>query len=264
MRKKSLVGMEGVKKNVFTIVSNADAYGKGGVKPPHFFMNVVSGNGQTTVARYVSEMFYDNNVIPNRALDEFLEYRPEGSVSSVRKMIDEIEGNAVYTNSYEGIIVVDISGVAPYWNEAPADILVKAMEVISKSATVIIFCTEDSKCERLKARLQPVMGKYIDVNIFPYTIHDYASIILQNIIDRGIRVDDPGEMEKAIFDILSRRSDICTVKQALTVVEDLVLLADFNGRVPVIHSDRVKSECSLDVKESEDADSIKESLEVRV
>ena len=103
-----VVGLEGVKKEMDRITAQAEAYRKGGAKVPNIVVNISKDNGQSYVADYITSVLYEYKLRKFCGLDMILEYRLDGTLKNVKQVFEDIAGNAVYTNEFEGVVAIDV------------------------------------------------------------------------------------------------------------------------------------------------------------
>ena len=232
-----LVGLEDLKNSMSEIISKADAYKKGGAQVPHVVMNLTHDNGQSIVADYITSVLYENNLRRFCGLDILLEYRVDGSLKQLRQIFEDIEGNAVYTNEYEGVVAVDISALSEYINEYQVDYFVEHIEQVARNATVIIYydASLGKRMQLIKDRVVDAIGNCIDVPVVPYSQKEYSEIVVQNILDRGIEVDIGEELENILCRVVDKYH-VTSAKQAVAVAENLVFCADYSEFTPRIDS----------------------------
>ena len=122
-----VIGLEGVKKEMDRITARAEAYRKGGAKVPNIVVNISKDNGQSYVADYITSVLYEYKLRKFCGLDMILEYRLDGTLKNVKQVFEDIAGNAVYTNEYEGVVAIDVSALSEYVNEFQVRIMTNNM-----------------------------------------------------------------------------------------------------------------------------------------
>ena len=104
---------------------------------------------------------------------------------------------------------------------------------VSKDATVIIYYDDSlgKQINIVKERIVTEMGNCVDINVPPYTLEEYAEIIVDNMLERGVDVVLDQDMGKILFNIIASYN-VTTAKQAIGVAEKLILLADYSSYAP--------------------------------
>ena len=219
-----LIGLDRLKDHLSDVINNADIYKKGGASVPNIMMNLSRNNGQSVVAYHIASMLYENGLRRFCGLDILLEYRPDGNLNGLKHIFEDIKSNAVYTNDYEGVVAMDITALAGYLNEYQIEFFLKHLEEVSRNATLIIYYEE---------MVAASLGNYVDITVEPYSNRDYSEIVVQNIRERGIRVDSEEGFEDLLFNEVGRYN-VSNAREAVAVAEDLVFYADYSDPVPKI------------------------------
>ena len=84
---------------ISSLCEEKNAYKHCGIKPPHYVVSLDAGNGQTTVVRYIADVMLNNDIRSFRGMDQYLEYRLDGSMDQLKQVFGDIGSCAVYTNS---------------------------------------------------------------------------------------------------------------------------------------------------------------------
>lgn len=244
-----VVGLEGIKKEMDRITAQAEAYRKGGAKVPNIVVNISKENGQSYVADYITSVLYEYKLRKFCGLDMILEYRLDGSMKNVKQVFEDISGNAVYTNEYEGVVAIDVSALSEYVNESQVDFFVKHVAEVAQNATVIIYYSEafGKRMEMVKDRICKALGNYIAIHVEPYSVREYSEIAVQSIKERGIDVESEEELETILCHVVDDKH-VANAKEAVAVAEDLAFCADYNGFVPKIEIDKVSKFFSISEK----------------
>ena len=95
----------------------------------HYIIHLDAG-GQSTLIEYMSDTFYRNRIRHFGGRERFLEYRLDGSLSQLRQVLEDIDANACYTNHFEGIIALDIAGLARFVNQTQTEVFLKALSIV--------------------------------------------------------------------------------------------------------------------------------------
>lgn len=234
-----LIGLEELKKQMSEIMKKADIYRKGGVQVPHIVMNLPHDNGQSMVADYITSILYENKLRKFCGLDILLEYKPDGTLSQMKKIFEDITSKAVYTNEYEGVVAVDISSLPDFINEYQIDYFVEHIGMVAQNATMIIYydASLGGRMDLIKKRVVQAIGSYVEVPVPPYSKAEYSKIITQNIKERGIEIEAEEEFETLIGGMVDKYH-VNNVKQAVAMAEDLIYFVEY-GDIPKIDAKMV-------------------------
>lgn len=237
-----VIGLDKVKSEMDRIVAKAETYRKSGAKIPDFVINLPQKNGQSYTADYIATVLYDNNLRRFCGLDIVLEYRPDGSLKSIKKMFEDISASAVYTNEYEGVVAVDISKLSEYINEFQVDYFVEKISEVSESATVIIFYDKEigKRVEVVKNRVCSVLSNCVEIDVEPYSEMELSEIAVENIRERGIDIDIQTENELiSVVCNVVKIKNVINAKEAVKMADELSLCVDYSDSNPKIEMNRV-------------------------
>lgn len=201
----------------------------------HFVIYLDAGNGQSTLAEYMTDVFCQNHLRHFGGREHSLEYRMDGSMSQLKQVLSDIDANASYTNHYEGMIFMDISGFSKHVNEAQTDMLLKAVQEMGKHATLVFYVpTEPERnLDKLITKLHDALDEVVEFHIDPYTAAHITGIILRMLLDSGILLDRPREVSTHILEMV-RSADIHNIKDAKKLTRQLRRCADHSGIRPTL------------------------------
>lgn len=237
------IGLNDIKDILTQMTKQGDVYRKGRVTIPHMIIMMDPGNGQTYTTETITDILSTYHLRDFHGLDEYLEYKLDGSKSNLEWVFSDIKDNAIYENYYKGVVSIDVSQLAKVLNEYQMKYFEENIKKVSEHATVILYCSTklgvkgDKLVERLKDVLHPV--RVIPAHI--YTNDEYVQIIINNIMDRGIEISNKERMIRKLENIVSAR-EITSVKDALRLAEELVYHADYSKDIPVLNDDAIKGE----------------------
>ena len=237
------VGLEPLVSKIQNICVCSDVYHRCGLKPNHYLINLDPGNGHSTVATYVSDAFHEYGIRHFGGLDLFLEYTLDGSMAQLRQVLNDIKACAVYTNEYEGVIALDISGLAAHLNETQVSMFLKELPAIAEHATLILYVP--SKLNRNIAQLidkvSAVLGESLDViSIEAYTEDNLVTIIKELINEAGVDLEETDDINDCILSAI-RLTGSTTLKDAKQLVQTMVKNACFEHFVPILNSQLINA-----------------------
>lgn len=235
MEMEKVIGMTDVKTEMNTLLANASAYIKGGAQIPNFFISMESGNGQTFTTETITDLLVSNKLREFHGLDEFLEYKTDGTLPNIKWIFADIEDNAVYDTGYKGVVAIDVTKLAGNQNGYEMKYFEEHLESVSENATIILFCSKSAglKGEKIKDRLCKLIGNVKVIEEYQYTSNDYAEMVVQNIEDRGIEVSNVDKVVKVLSEVISDK-EVCNAKSAVALAEQLVFYADYSRIIPVL------------------------------
>lgn len=229
----SPIGLSAIKRVIENVCAHPDAYHRYGMAPGHYIVNLDAGNGQTTLTSYISDMFMSAGVRHFGGLDLFLEYRLDGTMQQLKRVLGNIKACAVYTNEYEGVIAIDISGLAPHINETQTTLFLDEVKKTAASATMVFYVPSipSRNTAALVKRLQEAVETVSVVTVQPYTQEALSEIVMAPVEDSGVEAERSAEMQDAILQAITA-DEVKTVKDAKRLISELVKLADFKQFTP--------------------------------
>jgi len=238
-----IVGNNELKKQLSMINDNAEAYRIGAVPVPNFVLNIRDGEGQTTVAEYITYFLYKNRLRSFCGLDNLLEYRLDGSLKQLKKVFESIHGHAVYTNEFYGVISISIAQLYLCSNEYQVDYFLEEIVKVAEHATIIIFYDDSlgKKMDQVKNRVVEVLNCQDIVS--HYTTSDLASILTNIIIEKGIDLERGKEMDNLLRSIVED-ANATSVKAVLKLAETFVFYADYTNFIPRLDAKMISKHIS--------------------
>lgn len=199
----------------------------------HFIIYLDTGNGQSALAEYMTDVFWQNRLRHFGGRDRFLEYKMDGN--QLKQVLSDIDANRGYTNNFEGMIFMDISGFSKYVHEAQAYTFLKAVQEMGKHATLIFFCptVSDRNLDKLILKLREVLVEVEEFRPKPYTAAHITGIILRMLNDSGVLIERPREVSTHILEMV-RSADIHNIKDAKKLTRQLRRCADHTGMRPTL------------------------------
>lgn len=230
-----LIGLAPLKDILNGICENGAVYALSYAAPPHFLLNLESGNGQSTVARHIARVYQKANVRRFGGLDAYLEFSLDGTMAQMKQVFGDIKSCAVYTNEYEGVVALDISALAAHINEAQADVFLREIKKISAFATCVFFITSGVQrhAPRLAEKLCEAVENVEIVALAPYTRRELAAMIERKINERGIEIEENSNFRECVLVRLAEE-EILTAKQAVRLAEKIIHYVRLEGTSAVL------------------------------
>lgn len=247
---KTPIGLKAGVEAVQEICSKAGNY-RCGLKLPHFIVNIDAGNGQTTFTEYMTEAFNKYHVRHFGGLDNYLEYKLDGSMQQLAEIFGRkngIPGCAVYTNEYEGVVAMDISGLADVSNEEQAKVFIREVLRLAEYATFIFYIPSavNRQMENFVNKLVREMKTHaMQIRILkmkPYTSAEMVQMIRQMTDDAGIALAQCPETENLLLKTVVD-NDIHTVKAAESLCQLFISAASFDSFMPRLTKETLKNIC---------------------
>ena len=238
MEMERVIGMTDVKMKMNKLVEeDADACKRARGRVPDFFITMDAGNGQTFVTEAITDVLASHRLREFHGLDEFLEYRTDGTLSNIKWIFADIDDNAVYDIGYKGVVAIDVTKLANNQNGYEMKYFEEHLAIVSQTATIILFCSKSAglKGDKLRNRLCDVIGKdkMQVIDEYKYSSNDYARMIVQNIEERGIEVSNVEKVIKVLSEVI-RDKEVINAKSAVALAEQLVFFADYSRVIPVL------------------------------
>ena len=244
MEMEKVIGMTGVKTEMNSLVEHADAYTKGGANVPNFYITLDAGNGQTFATEAITDLLVSHRLREFHGLDDFLEYRTDGTLPNIKWIFADIDDNAVYDIGYKGVVAIDVTKLANNQNGYEMKYFEDNLAMVSKTATIILFCSKSMglKGDKLRERLREVIGRdrVKVIEEYEYSSSDYAQMVVQNIKERGIEVPNEEKVIKVLSEVVTDK-EVKNAKSAVALAEQLVFYADYSRIIPVLDFGEAKN-----------------------
>lgn len=225
------IGMNNIKTVLLSFIENKDIYCKGKVSIPNLIIMMDSGNGQTYTTEAIIDVLIQYGLQEFHGLDNYLEYKPECTMNSIEWMFSDIRDNAIYENDYKGVVTVDVSKLSD--DQDYIEYFMNNIQAVARNAMVIFYCptTLTGKGRKLINLLKENLNNVILIDSYKFTMSDFAEIIMQNILDRGIEIINKEKTFKVICETLADKEVTC-VKEAVCLADQLVFWADYTTSIP--------------------------------
>lgn len=241
------VGVEEIITVLADVCENSAAHKHCGIAPPHFVINLDAGNGQTTITRFITDTLSKCEIRHFGGMDAFLEYTLDGTMQQLKQIFCDIRTCAVYTNSFEGVIAIDIKALSKCANEEQADFFLKELKDVCRTATVIMYTGgipsrgEMSIVDKFKTAVRNITTIHLDA----YTPDELAYIAESLLDDYGVVAEGTDEFHDALCELMIVEK--CqTVKDIITIMEHAVKKADYSDFVPTLSTKQLKAAFSSD------------------
>ncbi len=244
MEMEKVIGMTNIKMEMNSLLVHSDAYKKGGANVPNYYITMEEGNGQTHVTEAITDLLANHKLREFHGLDEFLEYRTDGTLSNIKWIFADIDDNAVYDNGYKGVVAIDVTKLVNNQNGYEMKYFEEHISLLSKTATIILYCSKTTglKAEKLRTRLCDVIGndKVKIIEEYKYSSLEYAQMVICNIEERGIKVPNKNRIIKVLSEVITDK-EVKNAKSAVELAEKLVFYADYSGIIPVLDFGEAKN-----------------------
>ncbi len=246
---KNIVGQEQLKIFLEKLLVNKQVYKGGRVPLPHLLLELEKGDGQTHILREVSKLFKENQLRLFNSMDRYIEFDLSdtshgNSLSQLKKMFADINNAAEYSSDFGGVIGIDVTELGNHLSaiERYKDIFINNILKVMKEATVILYISPSFKNkEKLKQYLLERLP-LTEIVTQPYTSKELTEIVLLTLEDMGISLEKPDRLIPILVPMIDKRS-IKTVTEAVFFVEqELVYLADYSKKIPVLKANRLQRE----------------------
>ncbi len=227
------IGLAPAVERINNTCRSADMFYRCGLKPPHYIFNIDKGNGQTTLTEFIANSYNEAHIRHFGGLDLYLEYHLDGSMKQMKKIFAEIGSSAVYTNTYEGVIAIDIGELANFINEEQIDFFLNEIKKTGREATYLFYVSSKtsrnvlSLISRIKTEIENT--EYIEIS--PYS-EDEIEGIMKNLLEQsGVCLKDNKGVNKKIHDVICGE-EIRNVKAVQSLRDRLLSYVDYSGFIP--------------------------------
>lgn len=195
-----------------------------------------AGNGQSTTTEYISDVFHERRIRHFGGRERYLEYRLDGTVAQLQQVLTDIRLRACYTNEFEGVIAMDIAGMAKHVNEVQTTTFLNAAQELSKHAT-LVFYAPSAPSHNMITLVDKLRSVLDEVKVFhptPYTANHLTAIIQRMLNDAGIVMENTPDLYTCILDAV-RSTSAVSIKDAEKLTRKLIRCADFTGFRPTLN-----------------------------
>lgn len=201
----------------------------------HYIIYLDTGSGVTTLTEFLADTFMRNRIRHFGSRERYLEYQLDGSLAQIRQILEDIDANACYTNHYEGIIALNIAGLARYVNQAQTEVFLKALPGLGKHATLVFFAptAPNRNLDRLVERIHKTLDDVMVFRPAPYNASHLAGIILRTLDENGVLFDDSAGMFERIQELVQATHTV-SIRDARRLAQKLGRCADRTGLRPVL------------------------------
>lgn len=215
------IGLEVIKDEMKSICKKALFYKRNALKPPCYIIRLKAGNGQTRAVEYIADMLNESGIMPFNELDDYLEFRPGSNMTDLRSMFSQIDNSAVYTNTYEGVIAVDVKELLIHVNEGQFAFFINEMKRLSQRAVIVFFVpTENSR--DLDTAILKITRAIDDTKLLcpnEYTVKEMAMITLRALEEKMIETD---EKLIPVIERIIKKNHISTVRECIRLSTTLI------------------------------------------
>lgn len=237
------IGLTTPCKEIESTCSRANMYKQCGLRPKHYIIPLDSGSGRTTLIEYMTDRYKEAGILSfTSGLDDYIEITFDGTLPQLRQAFAEIDAAAVYTNEYNNIISMDISGISSHLGETQLTEFINNCKRVCAHACVIFFVhsTPNRNEEKLLDKLCETVDNIKRLEVEPYTKEDICALIVKAVEMHGIEIKHENVFCTMLADMVSACC-ITSVKDALTSADALVHFADFSGFTPAVDENSLKT-----------------------
>lgn len=235
------IGLDCACLEIESVCSEAYIYKHSGLRPPNLIIPLDAGSGRTSFITYMAAMYKQAGLL-DFMNDDYIEVTFDGSMVQLRQAFRTIQEAAVYTNSYENIVALDISAIPPEdLDDQYAASFIKEYKKVCHSAYMVIFTRSvtSQNAEALLSKICSCIDNFIYLPIENFTSRDYANLIIKVVTDHGLAIKHERAFRSALSDMVEN-FPISNMKEAISIANTLVQFADFTDLVPSISDDSLR------------------------
>lgn len=227
------IGLDAITEHIGSLQNQGD----GGCD---YIICLDAGNGQTTVTEFICGVFKERHIRRFGGRDAYLEYRLDGTMAQLQQVLTDIRLRACYTNEFEGVIAMDITGMAKHVNEVQATTFLNAAQELSKHATLVFYApsAHSHNMITLVNKLRSVLDEVEVIRPAPYTADHLTAIIQRMLDDAGIVMENTPELYTCILDVV-RSVGAASIKDTGKLARKLIRCADFTGFRPTLNAEHI-------------------------
>ena len=242
MAEKVLGVSKEIQERLDVLIYEKKAFELGKVKVPHFVISgIFSKEIQSRANRHIACFLKEHSLREFRSLDDLLEYKPKGTLKDIRRMFNDICASSVYTNSFKGVVSIDVSDLARNnIHDYQVGYFLERIRELSGDATFVIFYNpEDGRnAERLADEMRGIFERCFNIAVPPFSCEDYAQAIVDDLLARGIAIEDEDMIIEKIGKALAGRGKE-GVGSIRALSDEVAFLVDYSTCIPVLRGSSI-------------------------
>lgn len=241
-----IVGLNAYQEAIETMIGRRHAYCSG-VPLPVIAMDLQGGNGRTLCAQLLSDVLRENGILNTMAISRVIEAKADGSSACLKAIQETLTEETDYTNSYDGVVALDITGLCAHAREAIAGEYVELIAQLRKSAAVLLYTDQmDSAAQRLISHIRMETGEVQCIHVQPYERTELAMILMRCL--REYRAVLPDEEMQMWVDLVESEG-VRMARDALRIAQKLMLEAEYiQGKAHICLPGKAQDKLACTVK----------------
>lgn len=221
-----IVGLNAYQEAIETMIGRRHAYCSG-VPLPVIAMDLQGGNGRTLCAQLLSDVLRENGILNTMAISRVIEAKADGSSACLKAIQETLTEETDYTNNYDGVVALDITGLCAHAREAIAGEYVELIAQLRKSAAVLLYTDQlDSAAQRLISHIRMETGEVQCIHVQPYERTELAMILMCCLREYRVVLPDE-ETQVQMWVNLMESEGARTARDALRIAQKLMMEAEY-------------------------------------
>lgn len=160
-----MIGNHNIRNLVDQICLNADVYRTRAAFPANILLAMDAGDGRKTVMNFIADAFKENDIITFSEFHDVLEVSPDSTIRGVSEALRMIGSEAVFSNSFEGVVGIDVEKLRLYTDEPYVMEFLERLK--NMSGTFFIFFLSKKHFHEMNSRkmVQKLRAVWPDLNV---------------------------------------------------------------------------------------------------
>lgn len=221
-----IVGLNAYQETIEIMIKCRDAYCSG-VPLPVIAMDLQRGNGRTLCAQMLYDVLQENGILNTMAISRVIEVKADGSSACLEAIQETLVEETDYTNSYDGVIALDITDLCAHAGECIARKYVELIAQLRKSAVVLLYTDQlDSAAQRLIRDIRMETGEVQCIHVQPYERMEIAMILIRCLREYHAVLPSEEMLVQMCADLVESEG-ARTARDALRIAQKLMLEAEY-------------------------------------
>ena len=241
-----IVGLNAYQEAIEIMIECRDAY-RSGVPLPVIAMDLQKGNGRTLCTQILYDVLQENGILNTMAIGHVIEAKADGSSACLEAIQKTLVEETDYTNSYDGVVALDITELCAHAGEHIARKYVELIAQLRKSAAVMLYTDQmDSAAQRLIRDISMETGEVQCIHVQPYERMEIAMILIRCLLEYNAALPDEEMLAQMCVDLVESEG-AKTARDALRTAQKLMLEAEYiqgKAHIHLLGRDQDKLVCN--------------------
>ena len=191
----------------------------------NFLIPLKSGEGRGTIVKEMAKALEELELVDFASAITFLEMKLGDEPGQAKLLFENLREAAVFTNSFRGVVAVDISAYSEKLYDPEFNEFLKLAQRNNRGIVFIFFINRlpNEKIKEILGRLQTV-GNTKLINIKETTVDELIKCALKQMETAGVRIEDASlkELAQIIITLRENQPEFAYFKSIKNLIDDIV------------------------------------------